>query len=123
MVTLTMANLDAPPVEPEAALPPQASRNRRAWLLRLGGLAVFLALLALLEWRGALKLEDVGRELAGAAPGPVLLSILFYVPFVAVKAERWRGLAGAMGLPLRRAEAWRLYSIGLGVGALTPGQA
>ena len=123
MVTHAMANLDAPPVEQEAVLPSQAAGNRRAWLLRLGGLAVFLGLLALLEWRGAIKLEDVARELAGAAPGPVLLSILFYVPFVAVKAERWRGLAGAMGLPLRRAEAWRLYSIGLGVGALTPGQA
>ncbi len=113
---------DAPLAE-AAPGPAAAPPNRRAWLLRAGGLAVFVGLLLLLEWRGAIRLEDVGRVLAGAAPGPVLLSIGLYVLFVGVKAERWRGLCRAMGLSLRPAEAWRLYSVGLGMGALTPGQA
>ena len=121
-VTTVPPPSDAPPAEDAPALPAAAGTGR-AWLLRAGGLAVFLALLLLLEWRGAIKLEDVARGLAGAAPGPVVLSILLYFPFVLIKSERWRGLSGAMGLPLRPAEAWRLYSVGLGMGALTPGQA
>jgi uncharacterized membrane protein YbhN (UPF0104 family) len=91
--------------------------------LRLGGLAVLIALLAFLYWRGGLRLEDVGRELGRAAPGPVIVSFLLYFPFVLIKSERWRALAGALGVPLRPALAWRLYSVGLGVGTLTPGQA
>lgn len=121
-VTTLPPPADAPSAQAPPA-PPPAPSNRRAWLLRVGGLVVFLALLLLLEWRGAIKLEDVGRVLAGAAPGPVILSLALYFPFVLIKSERWRGLSGAMGLPLRPAEAWRLYSVGLGMGALTPGQA
>ncbi len=114
---------DAPPAETAPASPAARSTGRRDWLLRAGGLAVFLALLLLLEWRGTIKLEDVVRVLAGAAPLPVILSIAIYFPFVLIKSERWRGLSAAMGLPLRVGEAWRLYSVGLGMGALTPGQA
>jgi uncharacterized membrane protein YbhN (UPF0104 family) len=121
-VTTLPPPADAPSVAAPPALPPTKS-NRQAWVLRVGGLIVFLALLLLLEWRGAIKLEDVVRVLVGAAPGPVLLSLAIYIPFVGIKSERWRGLSGAMGLPLRPAEAWRLYCVGLGMGALTPGQA
>src|SRR5205814_2210516 len=108
---------------PQSAIRNPQSGGRRAWLLRIGGLVVFLVLLGWLEWRGAIKLEEVGRVLAGAALWPVALSVGIYFPFVLIKSERWRGLLRGMGVALRPVEAWRLYSVGLGVGALTPGQA
>ena len=100
-----------------------AERSRRAWLLRIGGTLLFLALIAFLVWSGQLKLIEIVHVLAGADLPLVLLSIAIYFPFVLIKSERWRLLAARLGVPMTAGEAWRLYAVGLGAGAFTPGQA
>ncbi|MDQ2807325.1 MAG: flippase-like domain-containing protein, partial [Chloroflexota bacterium] len=97
--------------------------GRRAWLLRGAGLVLLLALIGYLVWRGQLRPADIARVLGQANPTLVALSVGFYFPFVLIKSERWRVLARGLGVVMGMGEAWRLYAIGLGAGAFTPGQA
>jgi uncharacterized membrane protein YbhN (UPF0104 family) len=53
----------------------------------------------------------------------VALSIGMYVPFLVVKALRWRKVAADMQMPFPWSDAWRIYAIGLAAGTFTPGQA
>ena len=104
--------------------PPTAPRNRtRAWLLRIAGTLLFVALLAWLDLSGALPLEKVWAALSGADFRLVALSIAFYVPFLLVKAARWRIVSASLNVPLSWGDAWRIYAIGLAAGTFTPGQA
>jgi uncharacterized membrane protein YbhN (UPF0104 family) len=84
---------------------------------------LFVALLVWLDLSGALPLEKVWSALAGADFWLVALSIAFYVPFLAVKAARWRIVSASMNVPLSWGDAWRIYAIGLAAGTFTPGQA
>jgi|GEM_PF-281743 len=95
----------------------------RAWLLRAAGLGLLLALIAYLVWRGQLQPADIVRVLGQANPALVALSVGLYFPFVLIKSERWRVLARGLGVRMGLGEAWRLYAVGLGAGAFTPGQA
>jgi uncharacterized protein (TIRG00374 family) len=95
----------------------------RTWGLRIAGTLLFIALLVWLDLQGVLPLEQVWQELTSANPILVALSIALYVPFLAVKTERWRRVSADMLMPLRWHDAWRIYSIGLAAGTFTPGQA
>ncbi len=99
------------------------THTHRAWLLRIGGTLVFVGLLVWLDLRGALPVAQVWDALHAADPVLVGLSIALYVPFLLVKAARWRLLCVAIGMPLTWAQAWRIYGIGLAAGTFTPGQA
>ncbi len=96
---------------------------RRAWLLRAAGLGLLSALIGFLVARDQLRPADIVRVLGQANPLLVALSVGLYFPFVWIKAERWRILARSLGVPMSMGEAWRLYAVGLGAGAFTPGQA
>ena len=98
-----------------------AERSRRAWLLRIGGTLLFLALIAFLVWSGQLKPIEILHVLAGADLPLVLLSVVIYFPFVLIKSERWRLLAARLGVPMTTGEAWRLYAVGLGNAPTTIG--
>ncbi len=111
--------VDAPP----AAVPAAPAASRRAWLLRGAGTLLFVALLAFLIGTGRLDPAAILHSLAGANPWLVALSVALYFPFVLIKSERWRLLAADLGVPMGTGEAWRLYAVGLGAGAFTPGQA
>lgn len=109
---------------PSPVSQPLAPRSRtRAWLLRIAGTLLFLALLVWLDLSGALPLEKVWAALAGADFWLVALSVAFYVPFLIVKAARWRTVSASMNVPLSWGDAWRIYGIGLAAGTFTPGQA
>ncbi len=95
----------------------------RSWLLRIAGTLVFVGLLVWLDIRGDLRLEDIFNTLKSANPLPVALSLLMYVPFLIVKAARWRMVSADMGMPVSWRQAWRIYAIGLAAGTFTPGQA
>jgi glycosyltransferase 2 family protein len=95
----------------------------RAWVIRLAGSLLFLALLVWLDASGALPLGQVWATLISADPLLVALSIAMYVPFLLVKAQRWRLVSADMGMPLPTAQALRIYAIGLAAGTFTPGQA
>ena len=101
---------------------PSASGPRppaaRTWAIRIGGTLLFIALLVWLE-----PLEQVWNALTGANLWLVGLSIALYVPFLVVKAARWRLLSAAMLMPMPWRDAWRIYAIGLAAGTFTPGQA
>jgi uncharacterized protein (TIRG00374 family) len=84
---------------------------------------LFIALLVWLDLQGVLPLEQVWHQLTSANPLLVGLSIALYVPFLAVKTERWRRVSADMLMPLRWRDAWRIYAIGLAAGTFTPGQA
>lgn len=95
----------------------------QGWLPRVLGTLLFLALLIWLDLSGALRVGDILATLANANPWLVALSIGLYVPFLAIKAARWRAVCADMGMPLRWSDAWPIYSIGLAAGTFTPGQA
>lgn len=95
----------------------------RTWGLRIGGTALFVALLIWLDLRGDLQLENIFSTLGKANIWLVALSIAFYVPFLAVKAARWRLVSRDMAMPMGWGQAWRIYAIGLAAGTFTPGQA
>jgi glycosyltransferase 2 family protein len=95
----------------------------RAWLVRLVGSLLFVALLVWLDASGALPLGQVWATLLSADPWLVGLSIAMYVPFLLVKAQRWRLVSADMGMPLPPSQALRIYAIGLAAGTFTPGQA
>jgi uncharacterized protein (TIRG00374 family) len=95
----------------------------RAWAIRIAGTALFALVLVWLDLRGDLPLEDIWRTLSRANVWLVLLSIGLYVPFLAVKTERWRLVSADMQMPVSWGEAWRIYAIGLAAGTFTPGQA
>lgn len=102
---------------------PRRSTPKRAWLLRIAGTLVFVALLVWLDLRGTLPIDKLVATLLGANAALVALSIAFYVPFLWVKASRWRAVSADMQMPMRWADAWRIYAIGLAAGTFTPGQA
>jgi len=52
---------------------------------------------------------------------PLVASLALAVPLLVVKAWRWRRLLGAYGSRVSRLEAFELYVIAAGAGALTPG--
>jgi uncharacterized membrane protein YbhN (UPF0104 family) len=103
--------------------PTNSTSRTRAWALRIAGTLVFLALLLFLDVRGDLKLGDVWEAIRSANPLLVGLSLLFYVPFLVVKAARWRIVSTDMRMAMSWSEAWRIYAIGLAAGTFTPGQA
>lgn len=92
-------------------------RRYLPWLLRLIGPVLLLILLARSD------LSEFASILAGAAPGPILLSLVLYPPFVVIKAWRWRLLMRELKLDLPLPTASALYAVGVYLGAVTPGQA
>jgi uncharacterized protein (TIRG00374 family) len=103
--------------------PPTSEALLRTWGLRIAGTLLFIVLLVWLDLQGVLPLEQVWQQLTSANPLLVGLSIALYVPFLAVKTERWRRVSADMLMPLRWRDAWRIYAIGLAAGTFTPGQA
>ncbi|HEX9988777.1 MAG TPA: lysylphosphatidylglycerol synthase transmembrane domain-containing protein [Chloroflexia bacterium] len=102
---------------------PRRPASRRTWAVRIAGTLLFAGLLVVLDLQGALRLEDVLAALVRANPLLVALSIALYVPFLVVKAARWRMVNADMHMPTNWADAWRIYAIGLAAGTFTPGQA
>ena len=95
----------------------------RTWGIRVGGTLLFVALLVWLDLQGVLPLEQLWVALSRADLWLVGLSIGLYVPFLVVKAARWRRLSVDMLMPFGWRDAWRIYAIGLAAGTFTPGQA
>ena len=90
----------------------------KRWGPRLLGILLFVIVLR------TVGLGRVWAALRDADPLPLIPSFLATIPFIAVKAWRWAGLAAGLGAPLiGRWEAFRLYAIGLWWGQATPGQA
>ncbi len=110
------------PVSISEPAAPKANRTR-AWALRIAGTLTFAALLVWLDLRGDLPLGKVWNALRSANPWLLGLSIALYVPFLAVKAARWRLVCADMRVPLSWGDTWRIYGIGLAAGTFTPGQA
>jgi uncharacterized membrane protein YbhN (UPF0104 family) len=102
---------------------PRRPASRRTWAIRIAGTLFFAGLLVVLDLQGALRLEDVFAALWRANPLLVGLSIALYVPFLVVKAARWRMVNADMHMPTSWPDAWRIYAIGLAAGTFTPGQA
>lgn len=113
---------DLPSVTEPPILGPRPP-TARTWSFRIGGTLLFIVLLVWLDLSGALPLEGVWRALGGADPMLVGLSIAMYVPFLMVKAARWRLVSRDMMMPVAWRDAWRIYAIGLAAGTFTPGQA
>jgi len=103
--------------------PAKSPSRTRAGVLRIAGTLIFIALLLYLNARGDLHLSDIWDALRNANIALVALSLALYVPFLAVKATRWRFICNDMKMPLVPADATRIYAIGLAAGTFTPGQA
>jgi len=108
---------DVLPVQKDAPQGGFVSWSKR-WGPRILGILLFVFVL---------RTVGVGRvwtALREADPWPLIPAFLATIPFIAVKAWRWAGLAMGLGIfrigPL---EALRLYSIGIWWGQATPGQA
>ncbi|HYP38762.1 MAG TPA: lysylphosphatidylglycerol synthase transmembrane domain-containing protein [Chloroflexia bacterium] len=102
---------------------PRRPASTRTWAIRIVGTLIFAGVLVALDLQGALRLEDILAALGRADPLLVALSIALYVPFLVVKAARWRMVNADMLMRTRWPDAWRIYAIGLAAGTFTPGQA
>jgi glycosyltransferase 2 family protein len=90
----------------------------RRWGPRVLGVALFALVLA------SVGPGHVWTSLQTANLWLLAPMLLLSIPFIAVKAWRWSGLAADLGLPkLSRWEAFRFYAVGLFAGQATPGQA
>jgi glycosyltransferase 2 family protein len=86
-----------------------------AWWFRLVGPAIAILLLARLD------LREIATAMAKVSWVPLLWSLALVVPLFAVKAWRWRLLLSGYGRSISLREAFELYTISAGAGALTPG--
>lgn len=92
------------------------------WLKRWGPRILGLSLFTFVLWK--VGVGQVWAALREADPWPLLPAFLATIPFIAVKAWRWAGLAMGLGTPrIGPGEALRLYAIGIWWGQATPGQA
>lgn len=91
--------------------------KRYRWLIHLLGPALLVLFLATSD------LRQMAQILAGAQIGPVLLSLALMLVFLPVKAWRWTLILRQMDIQLALWPATMLYSIGIYLGAVTPGQA
>jgi uncharacterized protein (TIRG00374 family) len=89
------------------------------WLVRGLGVALFVGVVVVV---GPAKIWE---GLSGANAWPLIPAfVLAVVPFIFGKSQRWAGLVHGLRMPrLGPVEAFRLYSIGLWAGQVTPGQA
>lgn len=86
------------------------------WIVRLIG-PTLLALFLLNS-----DIPQLIAILRGAKPTPILLSLLLIFPFLLIKGWRWQQIVQELGqkLPLRTTTA--LYTVGVYLGSITPGQ-
>ena len=89
----------------------------KRWLPRV--LAVALLVVAVQRAGPA----NIWRSLISADPLSVLVSALLVVPFVVVRAARWRIVLRDLNILISYGLATRLYAIGLFIGTITTGQA
>lgn len=86
------------------------------WLLRLIGPALLAVLLARSD------LSTFWRILLGADPYPILISLALLPPFIIIKSWRWQLLLRELDMHLPLPIASALYTVGIYLGAVTPGQ-
>src|SRR6476646_10585808 len=79
---------------------PRPSPPARVWLPRIAGTLFFAGLLVWLDLTGRFQIEEILSALRGANPALVALSIALYVPFLVVKAARWRMICFDMRMPM-----------------------
>lgn len=93
-------------------------RRYLPWLLRLLGPALLVVLLARSD------LASFFHILRGAAAWPIVLSLILMPPFLLIKSWRWSLLMRELDLqPPPLIDTTALYTIGIYLGAVTPGQA
>ncbi len=95
-------------------VPPPALRKRMLQLLKLIGVALFLWILSRID-RDALFLH-----LRNAEPLGIAASFLGLFLMYALKAARWHVLVRSTGLTPSWMDSWRLFNIGIFLGAITP---
>lgn len=96
----------------------------RSILRRSGRIALRLLGPALLIW--VLATNDLGqvwRSLLETDPWLMLLALVLVVPFLVLKGMRWQLILKAWHIPLSLRVATELYSVGIFMGVVTPGQA
>ncbi|MCC5945677.1 MAG: flippase-like domain-containing protein [Bernardetiaceae bacterium] len=85
----------------------------------------------ILPWIGVLlfgillyrsDLSAVYEEVRSATWGWILLSVVLGIPFCVLKSERWRLLLVEREVALSFGEAFRIFTLGLLAGLVTPGQ-
>lgn len=84
----------------------------------LVGLVLLLALVLLFK----VDLGATAALILRANLFDVALAVIFFVPFLAVKAWRWQIILRDLNLYISFRAALKLYALGLGAGMVTPGQ-
>lgn len=98
--------------------------NARSIARRAGRIALRLLGPALLIWVLATNdLAQVWRTLLSTDPWMMLLAILLVAPWLILKGARWQMILRAWHIPLPLRIATELYSVGIFMGVVTPGQA
>ncbi len=86
------------------------------WLLRLLGPALLLLFLLNSD------LKELGAILWSADPWPIIIALILMLPFLVVKAWRWQRILRELGLDLPLLAATNLYTVGIYLASITPGQ-
>ncbi|NJL33669.1 MAG: flippase-like domain-containing protein, partial [Chloroflexaceae bacterium] len=92
-------------------------RKYLPWLLRLLGPALLLVFL----WQS--DLGELTAILQNVNPWPVVWSLILILPFLIIKAWRWRVIMRTMDMDMPLPVATALYNVGIYLGSVTPGQA
>jgi uncharacterized protein (TIRG00374 family) len=87
------------------------------WVLRLLGPALLIYFLT------TINLDQLLTILKEAKLWPILLALVLMPPFIWIKAWRWQQILKDMQIELPLNTAAGLYTVGLFLGATTPGQA
>lgn len=87
------------------------------WVLRLLGPALLIYFLSTIDFSRLITI------LRGAALWPIVLSLLLMPPFIWIKAWRWQRILNDLAITIPLNTAAGLYTVGLFLGATTPGQA
>ncbi|PIQ76875.1 hypothetical protein COU78_01085 [Candidatus Peregrinibacteria bacterium CG10_big_fil_rev_8_21_14_0_10_49_24] len=91
-------------------------KKRSLQLLKLVGIIIFFAIVRKLDTTALVAtLKQVNWM-------PMLLAVLCVLCIYVVKAYRWHTLVRATGLHPTFGESWRLYTIGIFLGNITPGK-
>ncbi len=86
------------------------------WFLRLLGPTLLVIFLANSD------MQQLVAILSQADPWPIVLALVLMVPFLVIKAWRWQRIMRELGLDISLRDATGLYTVGIYLGSVTPGQ-
>lgn len=92
-------------------------KRSSTWILRFIGPGLLVVFLITSD------LHQLVTILRQTHPIPLILALLLIIPFLLIKAWRWKGILRELAIDIPFRTALEVYMIGIYLGSITPGQA